>query len=209
MNRRSCLKAFCVTSSIGVSGCFRGDVDDPQTSDLYTDVSVEATVEDAASESNPARISLDLLNEGTQELEIYPLSRSGNPLEWIGELDGASSQAMLVSVGGSNVRVIDGELPSERESGCWRYPSDEEFILSIDEVKESVSLAHEERFSSSHDLYYDGEEDQCYPDDQYEATVGIEYSAHDVVTQAEFALAVSPPPESQVEITTTSFEERE
>lgn len=107
------------------------------------------------------------------------------------------------------VNIIEGELPSEREQGCWRLNmgANAEVKPEIVSYKFDVELEPGDTHTITHQIYYNGPDGSCFPAPEYHTEVSIEIVNKDgessdqtyditLTVEDEFVITLKPLPDT-------------
>jgi len=152
------------------SGCLN-DTDSKENEDTNTssrtdknmleidEIEFEAEIERNMTTSNPALIQLSILNNSDRTIKLEPDSGGGNPLEyWRPAGD-------IVFIPTDPEHVIVSDDIDQPTDGCWISPDSADIIY--EDMSETVALDPGSDYSISHGIYYSGDTDSCFPDNEY------------------------------------------
>jgi len=144
--------AGCQVFSSGGSGGF-----DPSV------FSASASV-DQPTADRPPTVELSLTNTGERAWPVHGADHDGYPME--GVLAWPDSRPPFVWIPPESEHVNLGEHSDSRREGCWRLPESAE--PAVADIRTSRTIEPGETFTVTHDVFFDGPPDACFPPGEYE-----------------------------------------
>lgn len=178
MQRRRLLSTVAASTGM-IAGCSsRGGVERP-------DVSVEAAVVSQPTEDRPPTITFRFTNKGGKE--ITASANNKEPFVYFPRLDGPRGSAVLLP----GVRGIGSDAADSPTDGCWRFVSatGEEAILWMNDDIERLTLGSGLYHDVQHRVFYEGDENSCFPDGTYSEAHQVEF--HDTESTMTYTVRLS------------------
>jgi hypothetical protein len=126
-------------------------------------VLVETAVVSQPTADRAPTVEFTLTNEGGGE--IIASANSNEPFVIVPRLDGTDASVVLLP----SVRKVTSDVAESRTDGCWRFVTpdgdDAKFVYEddVDRLSLGSGLSH----TVQHRLFYDGDENDCFPDGNY------------------------------------------
>jgi hypothetical protein len=133
-----------------------------------TEISADAFILKQPSDSSPPTVELTLINNGNQDLTIFPQNFGGIPLEYIPAFQKDQKRLLLYPTNPEHVHLEGGELPTRRTGDCWQIPP--EVFIAVESTLYKAILNADESYTIRHHLYHHRPEDSCFPPGNYHVT---------------------------------------
>jgi hypothetical protein len=183
-NRRDFIKKLGVSIPMTTitSGCLN-DTNSEENEDTNTisrtdknmleidEIEFKAEIESKMTSSNPALIQLSILNNSDRTIELEPDSGGGKPLEYwrpVGD---------IIFIPTDPEHVIVNDDIDQPTDGCWISPDSSDIIY--EDMSETVALDSGSDYSISHGIYYSGDNDFCFPDNEYRKGKNLKIVSND------------------------------
>jgi len=191
-NRRKILEYGSVSLATLYSGCLSSNFLSDSNGTGRQEIKFESEVSNQASEESPAVVSLKIINQSSNKVEIEPTGQGAAPLEYIEPLSGAQGEIFFYPQSNNRVDIRNGEFS---HNGCWKVIDGSEGEAYLSRVSQSVpiSLEPESIYSIEHEVYYHGPENVCFPEGEYEGEVSITVMTNDQRTDIphEYSVTIS------------------
>lgn len=179
LNRRRFL-ATVATSPVAFAGCISGSGDEPRR------VSTDSEVREQPTDDHPPEIVFSLTNESDDPVTVS--ANDEKPFVTFRRLTRDSGSIVLLPTTDSHVYA---DVASTRTSGCWRFVDADrnETYVVHDDIADRLTLDAGRTHRVTHQLFYEGEESDCFPDGDYTADHTVEF--HDAESAVTFSVRVT------------------
>lgn len=179
MNRRQLL-ATVTTSTAIFAGCSFSSGEDTRL------ISTDSEVRRQSSNVYPPVIEFSLTNESDDPFRIS--ANGKKPFVNFPRLTAESSSLVLLPTTDPH---LHWDVATTRTNGCWRFVDADgnETHVVYNDIADSVSLEPGQTHRVTHQLYYDGDDSDCFPDGDYTADHTVEF--HDAEKTVPFNVQVT------------------
>lgn len=179
MDRRQLL-ATVATSTAIFAGCSSSSGEDTHL------ISTDSEVRRQSNNVYPPVIEFSLTNESDDSFRVS--ANGKKPFVTFPRLTAESGSIVLLPTTDSRVHW---DVATTRTNGCWRFVDADgnETHFVDNDIAVSVSLEPGQTHRVTHQLYYDGDESDCFPDGDYTADHTVEF--YDAEKTVSFSVEVA------------------
>ena len=179
MNRRQLLATVATSTSV-LAGC------SSTTGDETTRIATDSEVREHPSADRPPVVSFALTNVSDEPITVS--ANEMKPFVYFPRLTGESGALVLIP---GNDPHVYADVASTPTDGCWRFADDEgeETYVVTNSIADRITLEPDQVHRVNQQLYYEGEEDDCFQDGDYSSEHTVEF--HEAEETVEFAVRVT------------------
>lgn len=172
MNRRRLL-ATVATSAVAFAGCTSSSGEDTRV------VSTDSEIRKQPTADHPPEIKFSLTNESDDPITVS--ANASKPFVSFSRfrLTGDTGSLVLFPVSDLHHHA---DVASTRTNGCWRFVDTDgnETYIVANSVEDRLTLGPGLTHHVTQRLYYEGEENDCFPDDNYTADHTLEFQNREI-----------------------------
>ena len=179
MNRRRLLAALGTSTAV-FAGCYASSGDDTPR------IATDSEVREHPSADRPPVVSFSLTNVSDEAIRVS--ANGKKPFVYFPRLIGESGALVLIP---GNDPHVYADVASTPTAGCWRFVDDEgeETYVITNDIADRITVEPDQVHRVNHQVYYEGEEGDCFPDDEYASEHTVEF--HETEDAVEFDVRVT------------------